>query len=446
MMDADKQKELKQLSQYLEAKGFQEVRYYIKRKKRQYLNVRNQQIYSRDFGDETEYLAEGQKAGRRGYTYFNQPFNHAVIADRMNDCAKSSIIPWQERQYCQNGDLCDEPWEDPAEIKAVLEAAEKKAFAIKETAVVSECSYETVRETIYLLDHQENLLSDQTSYSCGRLRIVSKANGHIETGDCCIYGEKIRDLNIVEAAAKTAAMAAEGLGGIPVLSGEYPILLENRVAAEILEAFLPVFYAENLYDGMSVLSGKEGTSIGTAALQLMEQPLLPGGRCRRKVDDEGIPVQEKSLITDGIFTAKLYNSAAAVKESRKSSGNGFKSSAAADVETGVTNIVIRGGEDMTKSQEQLIKQMGEGLLVTGVDGVFAGVNHQTGDFSLIAKGLQIKPGKKTKPFREVTIAGNFIKLLQDIEGLGEEWAMTLPARQCVAAPDILMKKLTVSGL
>ena len=70
--------------------------------------------------------------------------------------------------------------------------------------------------------------------------------------------------------------------------------------------------------------------------------------------------------------------------------------------------------------EQLCEKMGSGIIVTDLEGVFAGVNTINGSFSLLSKGMLVENGKPVKPFCEVTIAGNIYTMLEEIETLGDD--------------------------
>ena len=72
------------------------------------------------------------------------------------------------------------------------------------------------------------------------------------------------------------------------------------------------------------------------------------------------------------------------------------------------------------SFNEIIKQVNHGLYITDVQGLHAGLNAISGDFSLSANGFLIEDGQLTKPVHEMTIAGNFFDLLQSIVGIGND--------------------------
>ena len=90
-------------------------------------------------------------------------------------------------------------------------------------------------------------------------------------------------------------------------------------------------------------------------------------------------------------------------------------------------------------------EMAEGILVTRVDGVFAGADSTTGKFSLIAGGRVVRNGKEAETFREVTISGDFFACLGRIKMVGDKLYTTEPGTMSVLAPDLWIGKLTISG-
>ena len=58
------------------------------------------------------------------------------------------------------------------------------------------------------------------------------------------------------------------------MSGQYPVILKNSVMAELLEAYIPAFYADRIKNERSALAGREGDKIASANVSLKEVPDL----------------------------------------------------------------------------------------------------------------------------------------------------------------------------
>jgi PmbA protein len=72
----------------------------------------------------------------------------------------------------------------------------------------------------------------------------------------------------------------------------------------------------------------------------------------------------------------------------------------------------------TATQEELIAQVSDGVLIQMVQGLHSGVNPISGDFSTGASGLLITNGQVGAPIREFTIASTLQRMLQDVVAIG----------------------------
>ena len=89
--------------------------------------------------------------------------------------------------------------------------------------------------------------------------------------------------------------------------------------------------------------------------------------------------------------------------------------------------------------EDLLRQMGTGLLVTEVMG--QGVNLVTGDYSRGAGGYWVERGEIQYPVDEVTIAGNLRDMFMQVEAVGAD----VDDRSNIRTGSVLVANLTVAG-
>ena len=96
----------------------------------------------------------------------------------------------------------------------------------------------------------------------------------------------------------------------------------------------------------------------------------------------------------------------------------------------------------TRTQEELIADIDDGLLVQQMQGLHSGVNPISGDFSTGAAGLLITNGVVGAPVREFTIASTLQRMLLDIVEVGGDldW---LPMR--AAGMSLVINDVTMSG-
>ena len=93
----------------------------------------------------------------------------------------------------------------------------------------------------------------------------------------------------------------------------------------------------------------------------------------------------------------------------------------------------------------MLRKTGDGLLITDLQGMHAGANPITGDFSLAAKGFRVRDGRIAEPVHQITVAGNFYDLLKDVEAVGGDLDFLAPGGSCFGSPSLLIKNLSVAG-
>ena len=103
---------------------------------------------------------------------------------------------------------------------------------------------------------------------------------------------------------------------------------------------------------------------------------------------------------------------------------------------GVYNLFL---DSNAGGQDELLKTMGTGLLVTELMG--QGVNTVTGDYSRGAAGFWVENGVIQYPVSEVTIAGNLRDMFMNIVAAGNDY----DRRGNVQAGSVLVEGMTVAG-
>jgi PmbA protein len=99
----------------------------------------------------------------------------------------------------------------------------------------------------------------------------------------------------------------------------------------------------------------------------------------------------------------------------------------------------------SKSLADLVAGIDKGLVVIDLQGAHSGANPVSGDFSLGAFGYLVEGGKIIRPVNQITVAGNFFELLQDITGVGSDMHFGLPGGSQLGSPSLLISKLSVAG-
>jgi PmbA protein len=227
-------------------------------------------------------------------------------------------------------------------------------------------------------------------------------------------------------------------GAAPVPSGAYPVLLRHDVAASLLATFADAFSAESVQRGLSLLTGRLGEAIASPLVTLVDDPFLADGSASAPFDAEGVATVRKEVISSGVLTTYLHNLKTARKDGVRSTGNAARASHKAPVGVAPSNFVLSPGP---LQFGELVAAVENGLLVTAVQGLHSGANPVSGDFSLGATGYRIVNGSITAPVDQITLAGNFFRLLAEVEAVGDDLDFT----GSFGAPTLRVRALSVAG-
>lgn len=248
-------------------------------------------------------------------------------------------------------------------------------------------------------------------------------NANVKEGDNVSTGGFVqisRDFDALDPdrlARDSVDQAVKGLNAEPVASGKYHVVFWNEVLVSLLGVFSTVFSAETEQMGLSLLSGKLGETIAAPCVTLVDDPLRPDCLGSRPFDDEGVPSHQHMLVENGVFRTFLHNLKTARKAGVESTGNGSKADYSSPVRVAPSNLYFEPG---ALSFEELLSQVGDGIVITEVSGLHAGANPVSGDFSLLSKGYTLKDGKRDQPLERITVAGNFYELLKNIRAFASD--------------------------
>ena len=240
---------------------------------------------------------------------------------------------------------------------------------------------------------------------------------------------------VEETVEKAVSGALGKLGADTVPSGKYNIIMDSSTVQSLLKTYASVFSARSAYLKTTLLAGKEGEMVANENVTLVDDPFYPEkfGHC--PFDGEGVAVYAKNIIEKGKLTTLLYNRMYAKLLGRETTGN-----AASATHIEPKGLYFAPG---TLSNEELMEKLGDGLYLTSLQGLHAGANVQSGDFSLQADGYLVKDGKKAAPIKNFTVADNFYQLLKKVDALSSE--VKFGVGSDFGSPEVLFTDVSVSG-
>lgn len=250
------------------------------------------------------------------------------------------------------------------------------------------------------------------------------------------------DFDLKEIAAEAVEDAVSTIGADSVPSGKYNVVFTGRAFAQMLSTYDSIFSAEAAQKGMSLLKDKEGEKIAADVVTIVDDPMHEESLVRRTFDGEGVATYQKNVIENGTLKTLLHNLSTAAKAGVKSTGNGQKASYASNVGVGPFTLYLQPVEG---TAQELLAAAGSGVCIKDVSGLHAGANPITGDFSLLAEGYRFEDGKKTVPVKNITVSGNFLTLLKEIEKVGTDIRFIRSMGGKCGSPSVLVRDMAIAG-
>ncbi|EGR3960409.1 metalloprotease PmbA [Vibrio cholerae] len=209
-------------------------------------------------------------------------------------------------------------------------------------------------------------------------------------------------------------------------TGQFPVMFAADVATGLIGHLVMAISGGNLYRKSSFLLDHLGKTILPTWFNISERPHVMRGLASSPFDSEGVRTQDLEIITDGVLATYLLTSYAARKMNMTPTGHAG----------GIHNWYVKS---TGQNYQQMLKELGTGLLVTEVMG--QGVNVVTGDYSRGAAGFWVENGEIKYPVSEITIAGNLKQMLQQIVAVGSD----IETRSQIQTGSIVIESMKVAG-
>ena len=203
------------------------------------------------------------------------------------------------------------------------------------------------------------------------------------------------------------------------------IIFDKRIAKGILSTFASAISSSAISRGTSFLKDKINQKIFSNELNIFDKPDILKGLGSRSFDSEGVKTNTLKLVEQGVLRHYLVDTYNGKKLNLKSNGRCG----------GTSNLYFDNGNI---SYKDLLNSNSKCLYITETIG--HGSNIVTGDYSVGATGFLIESGEFKYPINEITIAGNFNDMFQNIT-----LANDLEFEYSTNSPTMMIEGMVVAG-
>ena len=266
----------------------------------------------------------------------------------------------------------------------------------------------------------------ETSFEVGYESTVEDGEGNHFSSYWWDASPRLKDLQLKGCAEKAYRRAMEQIGPQGIPSGKYTLILDSECAAKVVTPVLNALGGYSLQQKNSFLTDSLGKQLFPKGLTILDAPRTPGDTGCRLFDSEGVATREMPIIEKGIIKTYFLNTYISRKMEMEPT-----------IEDATRVKVLPFGG--CRTQEEVLAQVGEGILVTGFNG--GNSNPATGNFSYGIEGFVIKDGKRMHPVREMLITGNFLTLWNNLLAVADD------ARPCLSklVPTLAFKNVDFSA-
>jgi TldD protein len=249
---------------------------------------------------------------------------------------------------------------------------------------------------------------------------------------------------------RKTAIALDLLKAAPVAGGTYNVVLNQDMAGVFThEAFGHFSEADLIEDSTMRERMQIGSRLGNEALNITDDPTMPGQLGFYRYDDEGVKARRTSLMEQGVLTGRLHSRRTAAAFGEAPTGHCVAEDYRYAPIVRMGNIFI---EPAGNSFEDLLSRLGDGLYILDhKGGQTSGENFTFG----AQYGYTVKDGKKGGMVRDINVSGDLYLTLKNITAVGNDLMFSktggcgkgqLNIRSCHGGPHVLIKDVVIGGI
>jgi PmbA protein len=313
---------------------------------------------------------------------------------------------------------------DPSLLEVPTEKKIDLAFELERKLLAADTRITTVPMAIYGDGWSEVAISSTTGIRAWQqgnsvalqTYCLAVDNGDTQTGFGVSVARRFDELDLDKAVTDAARRATQLLGATKPKSRRLPVILDPYVTAQFLGVIGAPLSGDMVIKGRSVFADRVGQAVGSPAVTLVSDPTNKDSLAANKMDAEGLASRRLPLIENGVLNGFAHNSYTARRYGTQSTASAVRSLKT----TPTASCRAVSLDPGTKSPEQLMAELGEGVIVRTVSGLHSGVNPISGDFSTGAEGQAFRDGQVAEPVREFTIASTLQRMLSDVVAVGND--------------------------
>ncbi len=309
------------------------------------------------------------------------------------------------------------------EKKEIMETACKSATIDKINSTTASYADNELNELF--MNSEGSEIQVKTSRVRMALNASSTDGEIIQFGHGSIGGvngfEIIKNTDIEEFGRKIGEKAIRLLDAKPAPSGKFPVIADPELTGVLIhEALGHAVEGDLILQNDSILKDKIGEKIASDIVNIFDDASLREGFGYYPYDVEGVKTKPNQLVENGKLISLLNSRETASKLGMKSSGNA-RSLISDQPIVRMSNTYLQPGDN---TFEELIEDIPDGIYLKGSRG--GQVDTGKGIFQFnAAEGYLIENGEISTPLRDVSLSGNILETLQNVDAIGNDFKLSV---------------------
>jgi PmbA protein len=325
----------------------------------------------------------------------------------------------------------EEKVEKAIELEKLVKQKDERIKAVRSSTFIENIVYTS------LVNSYGVKIEEKGTYYTAMVSAVAVENSDSQIAWSYNATRFLSDLNLDDIASEAVFHATSLLNAKTIPTKKMTVLLAPHAMTEILSTFSYAFTADALIKGKTLFKDKLEEKVASKKLSIVDNGRYPKGLYSSSYDAEGSVKRKNVLVENGIFKGFLHNLYTAKKLGLSSTGNAVRRDFRSLPSVDITNFYIEKGSDDIKS---FLNDSDEVLYIIDLMGLHT-ADPISGEFSLGASGIIYHKGEIVKSVRGITIAGNFLDILNKVILVGED----LKFYGNVGSPSVVVEGLTVAG-
>jgi len=309
------------------------------------------------------------KKQRLGFAFATSPEDVQNVIDEAVEAARwtteDEYIDIPEHQSAPGVLILDENIKDIKEEEII-----KDALLLEKTALDFDKRIKKVRKAEVDLKVEEiailNSKGVKVSYECSKItaliNVLASDGNDNQSGWDFSVSRRLSDIDFISVAEGASEKALALLGSKRITSAKVPIILDPASASSFLGIFAASLSADSVQKKRSFLLDKIGKSVTSNIINIIDDGIMPWKVGTKPVDDEGVPISKKVIVSGGVLAGFIHNTYTARKQKISSTGNAVRGNFRSLPGIDVTNLYIE--PDKRKDTEHRTQKLNHFKLVT----------------------------------------------------------------------------------